>query len=91
MNPILVAGLLGGFGGAVRATIGMSKSLALKKRVCWRYWITTCVLAVIIGIFAGMLLDFDYKLSLLAGYAGTDVIEGLYKSFNLGRGFVAVR
>ncbi len=91
MDSILLAGILGGFGGAVRATIGLSKSVAVNKKIHWDYWILTCAIAVAIGTFAGLLLDFDYKISLLAGYAGTDIIEGLYKSFNLGKGFVVVK
>jgi hypothetical protein len=91
MDALLLAGLLGGFGGAVRATVGMYKSLAVKKRVYWRYWILTCILAIIIGFFVGMLFDFDYKVSLLVGYAGTDLLEGLYKSMSRGKGFVVVK
>lgn len=91
MNPIFLAGLLGGFGGAVRATIGLSKSLSVKKKVRWDYWLTTTAIAVVIGVFVGLLIDYDYKVSLLAGYAGTDLIEGLYKSLNFGKGFVVVK
>ncbi len=91
MNEILLAGLLGGFGGAVRATVGLFKSLKLKKRVRWDYWFITCILAVIIGIFVGMLLNYDYKISMLAGYAGTDLLEGIYKNFSKGKGFVVVK
>ena len=28
-----------------------------------------------------MVFDFDKRLSLLAGYAGTDILEGIYRSF----------
>ena len=91
MDTVLVAGLLGGFGGAVRATVGLCKSLKLKKRVRWDYWFITCALAIIIGVFVGMLVGYDYRVSMLAGYAGTDLLEGLYKNFNNGKGFVVVK
>lgn len=91
MNAILFAGLLGGFGGIVRASVGLSKSIAIKKKIRFDYWITTGVLALFIGMFVGMLFSFDFRFSLLAGYAGTDIIEGIYKTFNSGKGFVAVK
>ena len=81
MNPILLAGLLGGTGGATRGLIGLLKSLALKRRIIWQYWTITVVISIIIGIFTGIVFDFDPRLSLLAGYAGTDILEGVYKSF----------
>ena len=36
---------------------------------------------MIIGVFTGIVFNFDPRLSLLAGYAGTDILEGIYKSF----------
>ena len=36
---------------------------------------------MIIGVFTGIVFNFDSRLSLLAGYAGTDILEGIYKSF----------
>ncbi|MFH1332008.1 MAG: hypothetical protein ABIH63_01860 [archaeon] len=91
MNELVFAGLLGGFGGAVRATVGLFKSLKLRKKVRWDYWFLTCALAVIIGVFIGVLLNYDYRVTMLAGYAGTDLLEGLYKNFNKGKGFVVVK
>ena len=43
----------------------------------------TVFIAGIIGIFTGIVFNFDYRLSLLAGYAGTDILEGIYKSFQV--------
>jgi Ni,Fe-hydrogenase I cytochrome b subunit len=91
MNALLFAGLLGGFGGAIRATVGLLKSIKRKRRVRWDYWFITCALAIIIGVFVGMLLGYDYRISMLAGYAGTDLLEGLYKNFNKGKGFVVIK
>jgi len=31
--------------------------------------------------FTGLVFNYDPRLSLLAGYAGTDILEGVYKSF----------
>ena len=89
MNELVLAGLLGGIGGLTRGVIGLLKALSLKRRIIWSYWGITVVIAVIIGVFTGLVLNFDPRLSLLAGYAGTDIIEGLYKSFKAEKVIVA--
>ena len=43
---------------------------------------------MVIGIFVGIIFDFDPRLSLLAGYAGTDILEGIYKSFRVQKVYV---
>lgn len=91
MESFLLAGLLGSIGGMTRGLIGLLKALSLKRKIIWRYWIITVGIALVIGIFVGIIFDFDYRLSLLAGYAGTDVIEGIYKSFKVQKMYVAPR
>jgi len=46
------------------------------------------VVAIVIGVFVGIIFNFDYRLSLLAGYAGTDILEGIYKSFKVDKVYV---
>ncbi|MBI4146276.1 hypothetical protein HY489_02980 [Candidatus Woesearchaeota archaeon] len=81
MDPTMIAGILGGVGGATRGLIGLLKSLALKRKVLWQYWAITVAISIIIGIFTGIVFNYDPRLSLLAGYAGTDILEGIYKGF----------
>jgi hypothetical protein len=50
--------------------------------------VITVIIAVIIGIFVGIIFNFDPRLSLLAGYAGTDILEGIYKSFAVQKIYV---
>ena len=88
MNTTLLAGLLGGVGGLTRGFVGLLKALSLRRRVLWGYYAITVVIALIIGIFVGVIFDFDYRLSLLAGYAGTDILEGIYKSFAVQKVYV---
>ncbi len=88
MNLTVLAGLLGGLGGLTRGVVGLMKALALKRKILWMYYIITIAIAVIIGIFVGIIFDFDYRLSLLAGYAGTDILEGIYKSFAVQKVYV---
>jgi len=88
MDATVLAGLLGGVGGLTRGVVGLLKAMSLKRRILWNYFAITIAIAVIIGIFVGIIFDFDTRLSLLAGYAGTDILEGIYKSFNVQKVYV---
>ena len=88
MDPILVAGILGGIGGLTRGVVGLLKALSLRRKIIWQYYLITVAIAVIIGVFVGIIFDFDKRLSLLSGYAGTDILEGIYKSFNVKNVYV---
>jgi len=88
MDPTVFAGILGGIGGLTRGFVGLLKALSLKRKILWNYYAITVVIAVVIGVFVGIIFDFDYRLSLLAGYAGTDILEGIYKSFAVQKVYV---
>ena len=89
MNNIVLAGLLGGIGGLTRGVVGLLKALSLRRKILWLYYVITVLIAVIIGIFTGIIFNFDTRLSLLAGYAGTDILEGIYKSFAVQKVYIA--
>jgi fluoride ion exporter CrcB/FEX len=74
MNTILLAAILGGLGGLTRGFVGLLKALSLRRKIIWLYYAITVLIALIIGIFVGIIFDFDPRLSLLAGYAGTDIL-----------------
>jgi fluoride ion exporter CrcB/FEX len=88
MSDILMAALLGGIGGLTRGVVGLLKAFSLKRRIIWTYYLITVAIAIIIGVFVGIIFDFDPRLSLLAGYAGTDILEGIYKSFAVQKVYV---
>ena len=88
LDLIILPAILGGVGGLTRGFIGLLKALSLKRKILWAYYGITLIIAVVIGIFTGLIFNFDYRLSLLAGYAGTDIIEGIYKSFQVSKVYV---
>ena len=88
MNELLLSGILGGIGGLTRGFVGLLKALSLRRRILWGYYAITVVIALIIGIFVGIIFSFDYRLSLLSGYAGTDILEGIYKSFAVQKVYI---
>ena len=89
LESVLYPALLGGIGGVTRGIVGLLKALSLRRRILWGYYIVTVIVAAIIGIFVGIVFNFDYRLSLLAGYAGTDILEGIYKSFKVQKVYTA--
>ena len=89
MEPIVLAGILGGIGGLTRGIVGLLKALSLRRRILWGYYAITVLIALIIGVFVGIIFNFDTRLSLLAGYAGTDILEGIYKSFAVQKVYVS--
>lgn len=89
MDAILLSALLGGIGGLTRGVVGLLKALSLRRKIIWTYYLITVAVALIIGIFTGIIFNFDSRLSLLAGYAGTDILEGIYKSFTVQKVYIA--
>ena len=91
MEGMLLAAILGGVGGMTRGVVGLLKALSMKRRILWGYYLITVLVAIVIGVFVGIIFDFDPRLSLLAGYAGTDILEGIYKSFAVQKVYVATK
>lgn len=88
LKEVIYPALLGGAGGLTRGVVGLLKALSLRRRILWGYYAITVAVAAIIGIFVGIIFNFDYRLALLAGYAGTDILEGIYKSFKVQKTYV---
>ena len=75
----ILTGLLGGL---IRALVGVTKSSTFtpeKFKFQWQYFGFSLLVSAIVGIMSGIIADGDWRVSLLAGYAGTDFLEGLYR------------
>ncbi len=88
ISSVLVSAGLGAVGGLARGLVGLFKALAVKMKIRFGYWALTVIVSAIIGIMTGIIFGFDYRLSILAGYAGLDVLEGIYKSFAVQKVYV---
>jgi len=74
--------ILAGFlGGIIRALVGFIKNKTIEKADHFRpqYFLITILISGVVGAAAGALADTEWQVSFLAGYAGTDFIENLYK------------
>lgn len=88
---IMYPALLGAIGGVTRGVVGLLKALSLRRKILWGYYAITVLVALVIGMFTGIIFNFDYRLSLLAGYAGTDILDGIYKSFAVQKVYVGTK
>lgn len=82
MQVAIIQFLAGGLGGLVRGLVGITKAQTFDPknfRFQWQYFAATLVISMIVGQFAGVVFDGDWRASLLAGYAGSDFIESMYK------------
>lgn len=74
--------LAGGVGGLVRAIVGITKSQTFdpeKFKFQWKYFTITIIVSMIVGQMSALVFNGDWRTSLLDGYAGTDLLESLYK------------
>ncbi len=91
IEQLVLPAILGAVGGLTRGFVGLLKALSMRRKILWGYYAITIVVAFIIGIFTGLIFNFDYRLSLLSGYAGTDILEGIYKSFQVQKVYIGKR
>lgn len=78
----LIQFLAGGVGGLVRGLVGITKAQTFDPKnfkFQWQYFAATLVVSMIVGQFGGVVFNGDWRASLLAGYAGSDLIESLYR------------
>lgn len=75
--------LAGFLGGVIRGLIGITKYINAtpeKRRKVRKDWIVLSLLSAGgMGLMAGVFIADDVRFALVAGYAGTDFIESLFK------------
>ena len=80
MWEIFAAGFLGGL---IRGLVGVSKTIrsSPKKKVSlrWEYLVVTLLASGGLGLLVGVFIANDIRFALVAGYAGSDFLENMYK------------
>lgn len=74
--------LAGGMGGLIRGIAGVTKAQTFNPdtfKFQWKYFAVTIIVSMIVGQMAGLIANADWRMSLLAGYAGSDFLESMYK------------
>jgi len=61
--------------------MGIAKNAVNKKdlQINWNWFFLSLVVSAVVGILAATFFGEDLRLAVLAGYAGSDFIEGLIK------------
>ena len=81
--PLIEIFLAGFLGGVIRGLVGVTKYMRAtptRKRRVRKDWIVLSLLASGgLGLLVGVFISDDVRFALLAGYAGTDFVEGLFK------------
>ena len=70
----------GVLGGLIRVGVDCTKFAILSKKEEKTGLIFFILTSIIIGAFLGIVLDYGWALSFLAGYTALDVLDGLYKT-----------
>ncbi len=82
MNELLIHALYGFLGGLIRGLVGFYKAKRSKKKTFKAsYFGLTVVVSGLIGAFVAFTLINDYRISILAGYVGIDILENLVKIY----------
>jgi hypothetical protein len=73
--------LFGFFGGLIRSIVGLFKHHVMtgREKFMKGKFLFTLITSGLIGMFCALMTVEDYRIVLLAGYAGTDLIQGIYK------------
>ncbi len=74
--------LSGGMSGLVRGIVGVTKAQTFNPdtfKFQWKYFAVTIIVSMIVGQMAGLIANADWRISLLAGYSGSDFLESLYR------------
>jgi hypothetical protein len=78
----MIQTILGGMlGGTLRGIMEIAKSLITKKDadINYKYLFISIAVSTIVGVVASLMFQVDFKFAILAGYAGADFLETLYK------------
>ncbi|MBI1934076.1 hypothetical protein HY464_00935 [Candidatus Peregrinibacteria bacterium] len=83
MDSTLMSSILfGTLGGLVRGVVGITKYMEQNRKnkaIDLKYLLFALAVAGLVGGIAGALASNDRSFAFIAGYAGTDFLESLYK------------
>ena len=85
VSELVITVAAGFLGGLIRSAIGLLKwqtRAPMQKRMKFsgHYLLATVLLAGLLGVVAGLYVQNDPRFAVLAGYAGTDFVDGVYRA-----------
>lgn len=84
MNELVINAFYGLLGGLIRGIVGYYKAYRSKSKKTFKptYFLITILGSALIGAFVAFTLVNDYRISILVGYAGIDILENIVKIYN---------
>jgi len=79
MDPIYIFIGVGTLGGFARASYGLLKAMTAGLPINSKAFLTTLIVAGVIGGLIGFVADMDLHIAALGGYVGTDFLENIVK------------
>jgi hypothetical protein len=79
---MILAIVMGTLGGLIRSLLGILKYLEAgngERKIRFGYLAISLFVAAATGALAGALCEGDWRLAAVAGYAGSDFLDNLYK------------
>lgn len=80
MKTTIIAAILGCLGGLTKSLIGIFKAKARGDKIKLGLVFRTIRLSSVSGTFMGAMFSFNPIVSFIAGYVGSDILEGIYYS-----------
>ena len=76
----IIAAAIGCAGGIIRSSIGLFKARARQDKIRIGYIFRTIRLSALSGTIIGSFFGLNSTISFIAGYVGSDILEGVYSS-----------
>lgn len=81
MNARIIFAGVGCLGGLTKSLVGILKAKSRGEKIKFGYVFRTLKLSILSGTVIGAVVNYNYAVSFIAGYIGSDLLEGLYLSF----------
>jgi hypothetical protein len=81
MSTTLIFACVGCLGGLSKSLVGIFKAKSRKEKIKLGYIVRTLKLSVLSGTIIGAVIGYSLLVSFIAGYIGSDILEGAYLSF----------
>ena len=80
-DELMTGAIVGAIGGVIRVAVGTVKIMFSHARINWRMTFAIAIGYALIGVLLGSVFSAYPSASLLAGFAGLDVVESVLKAF----------
>ena len=81
MSSTIIFAVIGCLGGLMKSLVGIFKAKARDEKIKLGYMVRTLKLSAFSGTLMGAIFGYNFPISFVAGYIGSDLLEGVYIYF----------